>query len=186
MPDLRLLVGVHWVPSRWGIWMWWLSLPARFINFHLVQTNFPVHVFSPGAPNHVNSRSLAPHSYMAGTWGSDLLHVILFYPKGRTDDQFPVYVSEALLMVFCSTPLCQGSALPPQQEHVVSLPVPSGAYPALISPVSEKLLDCFISAPTGSFGVAFPLLFWRLRFWTLLFLLKRLFEFLNSVSVCWV
>ena len=53
--------------------MWWLSLPTRLINFHLVQTNFPVHGFSPGAPNHVNSRSWAPHLYLAGTWGSDRL-----------------------------------------------------------------------------------------------------------------
>lgn len=144
--------------------MWWLSLPTRFINFHLVQTNFPVHVFSPGASNCVNSRSLAPHSYMACTWGSDLSHIILFYPKGQTDDQFFFYVSEIRLMVFCSMHLCQGSPLPPQQEHVVSLPVPSSAYPAQISPVSEKRLGCFVSAPTGSFGFAFLLLFWRLRF----------------------
>ena len=54
---------------------------ALFINFHLVQTNFPVNVFSPGAPNYVNNMSLAPHLYVAHTRGSDLLQIILFLPK---------------------------------------------------------------------------------------------------------
>lgn len=61
---------------------------AIFINFHLDQTNFPVNVFSPGAPNYVNSVSLVPHSYMAHTWGSDLLQIILFLPKSL--DRWPV------------------------------------------------------------------------------------------------
>lgn len=135
--------------------------------------------FSPGAPNHVNSRSL-PHTHIWQVLGV-LISYICNPLLSKRPDRWPVSclrlwstVNGFLLHALLSG---QRSAAPARACGFPSSPI--RCIPSLISPVSEKLLTvCFSSA--GSFGIAFLLLFWCLRFWTLLFLLKRLFEFLKQ------
>lgn len=165
-------MGVCWVPSCGGIWIWWLSVPVPYIiKFPQGSDQLFCKSFSPGASNRVhsvNSGSTLVYGIRLGFWF--VTHNAFSPQSSRHVSRFLLYVVE----VFCSVFLCQGSPLSPQPEPVWPPPVLYSVPPLLITPLPKKHLGCLVSAPTGLFGFVLLFRFRYLRFWTLRFLFKCL------------